>query len=52
MLFRPSDTFLIESHVQHGRSHDKGIASKTRRNFMQYVPGYVLAYQNDCACKE
>ena len=30
MLLRPSDTFLIEFHVQHGSSHNDGMY-KTRK---------------------
>ena len=47
MLFRPSDTFLIEFHVQHGRSHNDGM-NKTQKFNALRARICTLAYQYDC----
>ena len=46
MLFRLSDTFLIEFHVQRGRSHDDGMY-KTRKFHAVRTRICTLAYQYD-----
>ena len=45
MLLRPSDTFFIEFHVQHGLSRNDGM-DKTLK-FHAVRPGYA-PYLHDC----
>ena len=47
MLFRPSDTFLIEFHVQHGSSHNEGMYKTWKFHAVQ-TRICILAYQYDC----